>query len=106
MEDIKHVVSNIIKDMLDEVKGADKYYEMAEKADTLEHKKKYIGMAHQELEHYKALCEMLEEKMKQHPSEVNVENNIIAKTLFADMKHWKEEVCVKVKAFMEELGIK
>lgn len=106
MENVKHVVSEILKDMLDEVKGASNYLDMAEKADMLEHKKRFVTMANQELEHYKNLCEMFQEKMKQYPSEVVIENNIVAKTLFDDMKHWKEKVHERVKALMEELGIK
>lgn len=106
MEDIKHMVSNILKDMLDEVKGASNYLDMAYKADMLEHKKRFTSMANQELEHYKNLCEMLEEKMRQHPNEVNIENNIVAKTLYEDMRHWKETIHGKVKGLMEELGIK
>lgn len=106
MVDIKHMVSNVLKDMLDEVKGASNYLEMAEKADTLEHKRSFVAIAHQELEHYKALCDMLHEKMKQHPNEINIEDNIVAKTLYEDMKNWKEHIHNKVKALMEELGIK
>lgn len=45
MEDIKHMVSNILKDMLDEVKGASNYLDMAYKADMLENKKRFTSMA-------------------------------------------------------------
>lgn len=46
MEDVKHVVSGLLKDMLDEVKGAENYLEMAEKAASVEHKKRFVGIAH------------------------------------------------------------
>lgn len=49
---------------------------------------------------------MLDEKMKQHPNEINIENNIVAKTLYEDMRHWKETIHGKVKGLMEELGVK
>lgn len=45
MEDVKHVASNILKDMLDEIKGASNYLDMAHKADILEHKKRFVSMA-------------------------------------------------------------
>ena len=106
MEEIKYAVSNILSDMLDEIKGADKYLEMANKSDMVDHKRRFVGMANQELEHYKNLCEMLEEKMRQYPNEINIDNNIVAKTLYGDMKHWKESMCERVKALMEELGVR
>jgi rubrerythrin len=106
MEDVKRFVSDIIKDMLDEIHGAEKYYEMAKSSTGLELKKMFLEMGHQELMHYDHLCEALKEKMRAHPTEITVENNIIAKTLFEDMKAWKEDVCSRIKKLSEELGVK
>lgn len=105
MEDVRHIVSNLLKDMLDEVKGAENYLEMAEKTDGVDHKRHFINMAHQEMEHYKALCDMLQEKMRMYPGEINIENNVVAKTLYDDMRHWKENVYDRIQDMMEELGM-
>ena len=106
MDDVKHFISSILKDMLDEIRGAEKYYDMAKSSTGIELRKMFIEMAHQELGHYDHLCETLREKMRAHPTEVTVENNIIAKTLFEDMKSWKEHLHGKIKMFAEENGIR
>jgi hypothetical protein len=66
----------------------------------------FVEMASQELNHYEDLCSVLKEKMTSHPNEVTLDNNIIAKTLFEDMKGWKERVHGHVKAMADELGVK
>lgn len=106
MDEVKTMVSNILKDMLGEVKGAKEYLDLAMGATSIDHKKKFIEMANQELTHYDNLCEMMKEKMRMHPNDIMIDNNIVAKTLYEDMKSWKHHVAEHVHTMMEELGIK
>ena len=49
---------------------------------------------------------MMKEKMRTHPNDIMIDNNIVAKTLYDNMVEWKESVCEHFKKMADELGIK
>lgn len=103
--ELEHQAVELVEAILTEIKAAKKYMHMAAHCENVEHKKMFVEVAQNELNHYYRLKEMYDKEKTGKFKEMNLDTPIM-NVLMDDLDRWAQDIEDNLNMQKTKIGMK